>query len=1197
MNLINSKPVLLTLAALSLLGAPFLMAASRHANTAASVPMTTVALQTPANAATAATPPNVAALERHARERWLAQNPSRAHRSIRLGSYDEVAHLVHRSNWDAMNPRHRAMLVSLIRQAHHGHMGVMPCFAPGTDLKTVQAFEGVSNSLQFFRTESYWTNTASGPHALGTPMTLTWSIVPDGTPIASGAGEAADPSSLITKLNAIYGDKEHWLPIIRGCFARWSAVSGVRYIEETHDDGVGITGTTANPGVLGVRGDVRIGSHSIDDSSGILAYNYFPNVSDMVIDADDLETTDPDFPGFFTDTRSNSLGLRNVVEHEHGHGLGFAHTCPINETKLMEPFVSYKFDGPQIDDIQNAQRGNGDTLEENDTQAGGTNLGALSAGVVSKTLLSLDSQTDLDFYRFSTTGGKKISVKLVPLGGSYLEGPQNDNGSCSIGTTFNAGGRRDLKVAVLNNAGNVVAQADATGAGGSENIPPTILAQNTGPFAVRVSGDDKDILQLYSIEITLADYNEGPGLSVSDPTVIEGNSGQTNLEFNVSLDKPVADTVTVKYATSNGTATAGTDYVATTGTLSIPTGQLSGIVKVPVNGDTLDEADETIKLTISNATKAFVLDPEGIGTIVDDDAGPGLSINDVTVAEGDTGTVKATFTVSLAQVSTKSVQVRLNTSDGTATAGSDYRTTTGLISFAPGETSKTFTVEVLGDTSSEANETFFVTLSEAVNSFISRAKGTGTIKDDDQSQVSISDASVTEGDSGDPAVNAVFHVSLKAPSGETIKVNYASIGGTATAGVDFESVKGTLVFAPGELSKEVVVPVKGDAIYESTETFTVHLSSPYHVVIGDGEGVGTISDNDSPPKIGIFDGAALERNSGKLAAQIIVQLSKAPVLENQTVKVNFATVNRTATGGSDYESTRGTLVFGPGQKSKIIEVPIFGDTLSEANETFLIKLSSPYNASIEDGEAVFTINNDDVAPTLSTSNVSLTEGDSGTTDAVFNLKLSTVSGQEVKVHYVTQAGTATEGTDYTYTTGTVTFAPGELTKSVSVPVKGDLIHESTETFRLNISSVVNATASGDAAHGTATIMDNDAIPTISIDDVSVVEGNSGSTDLFFSVKLSEFSSETVKVNYVTRGGTATAGTDYESTSGTLVFPPGEISKLLKITVRGDLVAESDEKFTVELNNPFGATIAKKVGVGTITNDDTATVLKPSAPSS
>jgi subtilisin-like proprotein convertase family protein len=486
---------------------------------------------------TAQTGANVARLERKARQKWAQRNPALARRAIRVGSYEEVAHLVKKDSWDALNPVHRTMIRNLIMDARQGIVGVMPCMAPGTNLKIVEAFEGLNSGLEFFYANSYWSNTAAGSHTRGAPMTLSWSIVPDGTALPSGAGEPEAGSNLKARLNTIYGNEATWRPLFQRMFARWSAVSGVRYIEETNDDGTPINDDGTNPGVAGVRGDVRIGGHPIDGNSNILAYNYYPNLGDMVIDTGD---------SFYNTITSDSLRLRNVLAHEHGHGLGFRHVCPTDQTKLMEPFVSVNFDGPQLDDIQNAQRGYGDALENNDSHSGATDLGPLGNGTVSRSTVSLDGNNDQDFFRFSISDEKLLSATLRPTGGSYLNGPQSFNGTCTAGTTFNASAQRDLQLTVLDNAGNVVASIDGTTEGNNEVLPAIRLRFTTGPFLVRVSGDTLDRVQLYDLDLTLADAPAAPDFTSSaPPTVIDttdnGNSngrpdpGETGLALTIPL--------------------------------------------------------------------------------------------------------------------------------------------------------------------------------------------------------------------------------------------------------------------------------------------------------------------------------------------------------------------------------------------------------------------------------------------------------------------------------------------------------------------------------------------------------------------------------------------------------------------------------------------------------------------------------------
>ena len=227
-------------------------------------------------------------------------------------------------------------------------------------------------------------------------------------------------------------------------------------------------------------------------------------------------------------------------------------------------------------------------------------------------------------------------------------------------------------------------------------------------------------------------------------------------------------------------------------------------------------------------------------------------------------------------------------------------------------------------------------------------------------------------------------------------------------------------------------------------------------------------------------------------------------------------------------------------------------------------------------------------PTLSINNVSLAEGNSGSTAFVFVVTLSTASATAVTVNYATSNGSASAGSDYVATSGMLTFAPGALTQSVTVNVNGDSTVEPDETFLVTLSAPTNATINN--AQGTGTIVNDDAavvVPTLSINNVSQNEGNSGVTPFVFSVSLSVASAATVTVNYATSDGSATAGSDYNPASGTLTFAPGVLTQTVTVNVIGDTVIEATETFVVTLSAPANATLAAAGGTGTIINDDAA----------
>lgn len=222
-----------------------------------------------------------------------------------------------------------------------------------------------------------------------------------------------------------------------------------------------------------------------------------------------------------------------------------------------------------------------------------------------------------------------------------------------------------------------------------------------------------------------------PSVSIDDVTVVEGDAGFTDAVFTITLSEPASGDVTVNYATADGTATAGTDYTAQSGTVTISAGQSSTTVTVSVIGDTVAEPNETFQVSLSQAAGAIIGDGQGVGTIVDDEP-HFLTIDDVAMREGRYGTRTFVFTVMLSATSNAPVTVNYDTADGTAVAGSDYNAQSGSLNFAPGQTTKTIGIVVKGDRKREADETFFVNLSNAVGAQLQDDQGVGTILNDDR---------------------------------------------------------------------------------------------------------------------------------------------------------------------------------------------------------------------------------------------------------------------------------------------------------------------------------------------------------------------------------------------------------------------------------------------------------------------------------
>jgi Ca2+-binding RTX toxin-like protein len=456
--------------------------------------------------------------------------------------------------------------------------------------------------------------------------------------------------------------------------------------------------------------------------------------------------------------------------------------------------------------------------------------------------------------------------------------------------------------------------------------------------------------------------------SVSAVTVSanEGNSGTTPFTFTITLNAAAYSPLTVNWATAGtgaNPASLGDFSGIFSGVETFAIGELTKTVTVNVLGDTLVEPDETFAVTLTSPSAGLVLGTaSATATIVNDDSvapvAGSVAINDVTVTEGDAGTVNATFTVTRTS-GTAAFSVNYATSDGTATAGSDYIAATGTLNFAAGETTKTFTVAVNGDTVFEPNETFIATLSAATNgAAISDATGQGTITNDDAApvagSVAINDVTVTEGNAG--TVNATFTVTRTSGTA-AFSVNYATSDGTATAGSDYIAATGTLNFAAGETTKTFTVAVNGDTVFEPNETFIATLSAATNgAAISDATGQGTITNDDAAPVVTISDVTITEGNSGTQNAIFTISRSGGV----GAFAINYATTNGSATAGSDYVAATGTLNFAEGVNTQTFTVVVNGDTVFEPNESFTATLSGATNgATISDATGQATITNDD----------------------------------------------------------------------------------------------------------------------------------------------------------------------------------------------------------------------------------------------
>jgi parallel beta-helix repeat protein len=344
---------------------------------------------------------------------------------------------------------------------------------------------------------------------------------------------------------------------------------------------------------------------------------------------------------------------------------------------------------------------------------------------------------------------------------------------------------------------------------------------------------------------------------------------------------------------------------------------------------------------------------------------------------------------------------------------------------------------------------------------------------------------------------------------------------------------------------------------------------------------------------GLFTFNGAEKPASEHGGSVTLNVFRGVGGSAGTVTVDYATVSGTATAGADFTAVSGTLTFADGEISKFITIPILQDSIFEGPEQFTVVLSSPTGGAGLGSPAtgVVTISDDDPPPVVSIGDASIVEGNSGKSNMTFVVTLSPAIGLPATVSYSTTQGTASWTDDFDYVSGSITFNAGETQKIITVPIIGDTKYEYDETLLVNLFDGSQKNCSIGRRTGTGTIINDDIAPTLSINDIAVVEGTSGQTPAVFTVTLSEPLVGALYAWADVQPGTAQFGTDFD---GELFipffFPAGTTKATIALMVNGDTLVEPDETFTVTLlGADYGAlpppVIAKAVGKCTILNDD------------
>jgi subtilisin family serine protease/ribosomal protein L35AE/L33A len=546
---------------------------------------------------------------------------------------------------------------------------------------------------------------------------------------------------------------------------------------------------------------------------------------------------------------------------------------------------------------------------------------------------------------------------------------------------------------------------------------------------------------------------------------------------------------------------------------------------------------------------------------------PRLSINDVSVTEGNSGTSLATFTVTLdPPQSGRTVAVGYATANGTALANTDYVTQNGTLTFLPSQGTRTLTVPILGDAFVEPTETFTMNLSAALGAVIGDAQGVGTIVTDDVPPTpTLSTVTPTV-----PVGGPIATVVANAPPINNTWIGLYAPGASDTGFIDWVFLNG-LKTKPDFPLLNTTVAVPGApavGLYELrmfTNGYTRLAATTVTAMV--------------QPSLRINDVMITEGNSGTATATFTVTLN--PPHPSQTVTVGYASTDGTATvANNDYAAVSGTLSFPPTVATRMVSVAITGDTAIEPSETFAINLSSATNAAIVDSQGIGTIVTDDAPPSPSVSMVMPATTPGGAIDVMVTNATGSVRDW---VGVFDPSAPDTVFHDWAFLNGLKTrpvtgIVNGGVQLIAPMALGTYQVRLFTDGFnRLAVSGLVTVAPQPPPPPQ----------PMLRINDVVITEGNSGTPSATFTVTLSPpHLSQTVTVAYATADGSATVGNnDYIPATGTLSFAPNVTSRTFTVAVNGDTAIEPTETLLVNLSSPANAMIADGQGILTIVSDD------------
>ncbi|MDY6986881.1 MAG: Calx-beta domain-containing protein [Thermodesulfobacteriota bacterium] len=854
-----------------------------------------------------------------------------------------------------------------------------------------------------------------------------------------------------------------------------SASSAVTVATGATLGGTGTVGGTVNadgtvapgmsPGVLATGNVSFIDNSNFDleiggTSAGIGAgFHDQLNVSGTVVIGDNVTLLQSSFGGFVP-----VLGNSFVIINNDASDAVSGHFVGLPEGTVMSNFLG---SGVDATITYMGDTGNDVVIKTLEVSITATDASAIEGADNGEFTVTLK-----DAHGTPTNAPADIQVTFS-VGGTAIEGTD----FAAIGTTATISAGSSTAVVTIDTSGDT-----ATTFEGDESVIVTLQSADNGvavgtPDNATVTITDDDASS-YSVSIVATDASAIEGADNGEFTVTLEDGGGSP----VNAPQDIQVTVTV-----GGTATQGTDYATIGTTATISSGSSTQTVIIDTSGDTgtTFEGDESVIVTLQSADNGVAVGtPDNATvTIIDDDS---ATVSISKVIDGAEPSTNGRFRVTLSQTAPTDIVVYYTVS-GSATQGSDYSPLSGNATILNGGLTANIDVIVLDDGDLEGRETVILTLTGTDNPAVTVSptnnEDTVYINDDEQAQVSISQVS----DGAEPGTDGRFRVTISQAAARDVVVDYTIVG-SATSGVDYTALSGSLTIGNGDTTADVDVAVIDDTDLEGSETVILTLTGTDNTAVtvdpGGDQATVTITDNEigTVSITPVDDGSEAGPTNGKFR----VTLTQSVAYD---VVVSYTVVG-TATAGSDYLALPGNVTVLAGSFTAEISVPVIDDADVEGTETVEVTLTGTDNDAVSVGSANDTATvdiGDNESATVSISKV--TDGsEAGPTNGRFRVTLSQTAEHDVTVSY-TVSGSATPGVDYSALSGNVIVIAGPITADIAVWVFDDVVVEGTEAVILTLTGTDNAAVTvGASDTASLDIADNDTatLPTVTTTEPSAI---------------------------------------------------------------------------------------------------------------